>query len=63
VALVIALLAALGTFYVSVWHLSRPDSLLGWLVQGCAGVTVGIIVFFVVWGHFHDPEAPDRPRA
>jgi hypothetical protein len=57
-----ALAAAAGTFYISVWHLSRPDTLLGWLVQGSSGITVGVIVFFVVWGHFHDPEA-DSPSA
>lgn len=59
-ASIAALGGGLGTFYISVWHLSRPDTLLGWAVQVCAGITVAIIVFFVVWGHFQDPEQVDR---
>jgi len=52
VASVFALVAGLATFYVSVKVLSAPDTPLDWVVQGCAGLTVAIIIFFLTWGHF-----------
>lgn len=57
---ILATLAALAmgvaTTLVSIWYLSAPEKLLDWAVQIFAGLTVGIIVFFMVWGHFQAPD-------
>ena len=53
--------AAVGLFLGAVafainWRwLSAPETLLEWALQICAGLTVGIICFFLTWGHFQDP--------
>ncbi len=51
-----ALLMGAATTLVSIWYLSEPEKFMDWAVQICAGITVGIIVFFMVWGHFQSPE-------
>lgn len=55
-----ALLMGVATTLVSIWYLSAPEKLLDWAVQICAGITVAIIVFFMVWGHFQSPEEPAK---
>ncbi len=42
-------------FYVAWNWLARPETPLEWIVQICSGLTVGIVVFFMSWGHFQDP--------
>jgi hypothetical protein len=43
-------------FYITVRWLTAPETLLEWTVQICSGLTVGIVVFFLSWGHFQDPS-------
>lgn len=52
VSTVVALGAAAATFVVSMRYLLVPEGPVDWAVQVCAAATVGVIVFFVAWGHF-----------
>lgn len=55
VASIFGIAAALGTMFITVRFLHRPESTLDWAVMLFAGAIVGIFMFFVVWGHFQDP--------
>lgn len=57
----LALLAGAVTLFVSIRYLTAPDRLFDWIIQICAGLTVGIIVFFLSWGHFQKPPTPNHP--
>jgi len=47
--------------YVSYYHLKQPQNSLDWAALIISGLTVGIIAFFIVWGHFQkDPEPEPR---
>jgi len=59
-ATIMALLMGTATTMVSIWYLAAPDKFLDWAVQICAGITVAIIVFFMVWGHFQSQEEPAK---
>ena len=50
-------LAGALAIYVSYAHLKQPQNSLDWAALILSGLTVGIIAFFIVWGHFQgDPE-------
>lgn len=59
-----------GAFLAYYHFLSKPrpftaediwGPFLDWAVIFCAGLTVGIIFFFMTWGHFQ--KLPDAPPA
>jgi hypothetical protein len=57
--------AATGAYWV---YLNRPRpfaegfqaAAMDWAIDLGAGVTVGIIFFFISWGHFQQDDAPAR---
>lgn len=53
---------ALLTMYISWAYLRRPQSLLDYAALVFSGLTTGIIVFFVVWGHFQRDPEPGKPE-
>ncbi len=50
---------ATAALIVSLHYLAIPNSAMDWAVQICSAVTVGIVIFFLVWGHFQ--EIPPTP--
>jgi protein-S-isoprenylcysteine O-methyltransferase Ste14 len=59
---VLALLAGVATLFLSVHYLAPPRSAMDWAVQLSGAATCGIIIFFLVWGHFQKtPEIPAQP--
>jgi len=63
---VLSTLAALFTgvlaLLMSIHYLAPPHSAMDWVVQLSGAATVGIIIFFLVWGHFQDvPQVPPKP--
>lgn len=49
-----ALLMGTTTMFFSVFYLREPQIPLDWAVMVFSGITTGIVVFFLVWGHFND---------
>ena len=42
-----------GAAFVAYYkYLSTPESITDWVVDLSAGLTTGIIFFFLAWGHF-----------
>ena len=62
-SLAFALVAALGSVYISYTKLKEPQILLDWLALIFSGLTVGVIAFFLCWGHFQEDPAPTRPES
>ena len=61
--LIAGLLTALGTMYLSYHHLKQPQISLDWAALVLSGLTTGIIIFFIVWGHFQkDPQPGSREQ-
>jgi hypothetical protein len=51
------------TMYVSFTILKRPEILLDWAALVFSGLATGLIMFFIVWGHFQkDPTPPPPPQ-
>jgi len=59
VSTALGLFMALTAFIITWKWLSRPETMLEWVVQVSSGLTVGIVVFFFSWGHFQDPPKVD----
>jgi len=56
-----ALLAGIATLFLSVHYLAPPRSTMDWAVQLSGATTCGIIIFFLIWGHFQDiPQIPPQ---
>src|SRR4051812_15795467 len=53
------ILAGALAIYVSYAHLKQPQNSLDWAALIVSGLTVGIIAFFIVWGHFQDDPVPE----
>ena len=54
--LVAGLMMAVATMYLSQRYLKQPQIPMDWAALVLSGLTTGIIVFFVIWGHFQkDP--------
>ena len=54
VPLSLAVAGGLTAVYGNVHFVKRPDTAMDWTVQLCGGLTFGIIIFFIVWGHFQE---------
>lgn len=68
-SLLFGALMGLGAFYAYYKFLSTPRAFDGdnfsgacidWSIDISAGLTVGIIFFFVAWGHFQEITPDDR---
>jgi hypothetical protein len=46
------LIVASMTMYISYTELKQPQIPLDWAALILSGLTTGIVVFFIVWGHF-----------
>jgi hypothetical protein len=56
---VAGLIVAAATVYVSYTMLKVPQVGLDWAALVFAGLTTGLIAFFIVWGHFQKDPTPD----
>ena len=62
------LVMAAATFWLFCTKLKQPQTgfdaaaLMDWSALIFAGLTTGIISFFVVWGHFQKDPPPQRPE-
>ncbi len=50
----------LATIYLSYTKLKVPQVGLDWAALILSGLTTGVIVFFVVWGHFQEDPVPEK---
>ena len=55
-------LAGALAIYVSYAHLKQPQNSLDWAALIVSGLTVGIIAFFIIWGHFQSDPEPENPE-
>jgi hypothetical protein len=58
--LIAGLLTAAGTMYLSYKHLKQPQIPLDWAALILSGLTTGIILFFIIWGHFQKEPVPQQ---
>jgi hypothetical protein len=60
VAIIVPTLFALAggavAMYGNIHFLKKPETSLDWIVQLCGALTIGIIIFFIVWGHFQERD-------
>ncbi len=59
--LMAGILAGSLAIYVSYAHLKQPQNSLDWAALIVSGLTVGIIAFFIIWGHFQSDPVPEAP--
>ena len=59
----VAIFVGLAALMMSIRYLARPQGVLDWSVQLCGAATVGIIIFFLCWGHFQKTPKPARKQS
>jgi cytochrome b561 len=59
----VAIFVGLAALMMSIRYLARPQGILDWSVQLCGATTVGIIIFFLCWGHFQKSPQPTSKEA
>jgi uncharacterized sodium:solute symporter family permease YidK len=63
VSSLVAIFMALVALLMSIRYLARPQGILDWSVQLCGAATVGIIIFFLCWGHFQRTPKPAAKKS
>lgn len=53
---------AVITMYFFDTQLKKPQIFLDYAALVFSGLTTGLVTFFVVWGHFQEDPAPEKPE-